>query len=90
MEEIEETRNHTGMVLTGTAHLDGHIDSSDHERIELMLAGGQIYLEQVSTDRDGNIVENEVVISSKWQAVAVIQIVRALAAAQGWDTFNVD
>lgn len=78
MEYIEETRNHSGMVLAGTAHLDGHI--------ELMLVGGTIYLQQASTDRDGNMVENKIVISSKWQAIAVLQIIRALAAAKGWDT----
>jgi hypothetical protein len=80
-----ETQKGSGMVLTGTAHLDGHINSEDHERIEFMLAGDCIYMEQVSRCADGTVRDNEVTIQSQWQAQAVIQIIRAMAAAEGWE-----
>jgi hypothetical protein len=80
---MEETRNHSGIVLNGTAHLDGHIDSGGEEYIDFTLSE-YIHMDQTSTDRDGNSVENEIIIRSKWQAMAVIQIIRAMAAAKGW------
>ena len=80
-----ETQKGHGMVLSGTAHLDNHIDSEDHERIEFMLAGESIYMEQVSRYADGTVRDNEVTIQSQWQAQAVIKIIKAMAAAQGWE-----
>jgi hypothetical protein len=80
---MEKTRKHSGIVLLGTAHLDGHIDSEDHECIEFILAG-DIFMNQVRIDRNGKIHENEIKITTKWQAKAVIQIIKAMSAANGW------
>jgi hypothetical protein len=80
-----ETQKGHGMVLTGMAHLDNHIDSEDHERIEFILAGGSIYMEQVSHYANEGVKQNEITIQSQWQAQAVIKIIKAMAAAQGWE-----
>ena len=80
---MEKTRNHSGIVLSGTAHLDGHINSQAGDYIDFTLAQ-DIHMDQISTDHDGEIVENEIIIRSKWQAKAVVQIITAMAAANGW------
>lgn len=81
---MEETRKHSGIVLFGTAHLDGHIDSNEFDAIEFTLTIGHIHMDQCRSELDGSITQNEIVISSKWQAKAVLQIIKAMSAANGW------
>jgi len=82
---MASTRKHSGIVLLGTAHLDGELDSKEGDYINFVLTENCIHMDQTSRDRDGNIVENQIMISSKWQAMAVVQIIRAMSAANGWD-----
>ena len=82
---LVETQKSSGIVLEGTAHLDGHIDSEEGDCINFVFTLGCIHMDQLSRDRDGNPVENEIVIASEWQAMAVVQIIRAMAAANGWE-----
>lgn len=82
---MEDTRKSSGIVLLGTAHLDGHIDSNEFDAIEFTFTSGNIHMDQCRKGDDGSITENEIVISSKWQAQAVVQIIKAMAAANGWE-----
>lgn len=82
---MKSTRKSSGIVLSGTAHLDGHIDSNEFDAIEFTFTIGNIHMDQVSKGDDGSFIQNEIVISSKWQAQAVVQIIKAMAAANGWE-----
>lgn len=77
-----DPKKSSALVLTATAHKDGEINSPDGECIEFVLASGSIHMDQAGEDRDGNIVENTIVIVSKRQAKAVIRAIRALSVAQ--------
>jgi hypothetical protein len=82
---MSSTRKHSGIVLLGTAHLDGHLDSDDMTAIEFTLTQNCIHMHRPGRDRDGNLVENEITIESKWQAMAALQIIKAMSAANGWE-----
>ncbi len=81
---MSNTRKHSGIVLLGTAHLDGNIDSDEMTAIEFTFTSGTIHMDQTRKEYDGTITENEIVIRSKWQAMAVLQIIKAMSAANGW------
>ena len=70
--------------MTSEAHVDGELNSQDGDRIDIVFSSGCIHLDQAGDDREGNPVENSIIIISKRQAKALIRAIKAMSAANGW------
>ena len=70
------------LVLVGHAHVND--DQMSKDSITLMRCGAGINLDQTTEKRDGEIVENDIVIYTEDQARDLIYGIKAIAASYGW------